>query len=102
VVVQDGQVAGFGGDVQAAGGWVVGEHVRLVAYLAGAGDLPGDQVEGEQAGVAVAGDEREPGGRVEGQAVVVVAAGQCQPAGDGEGGRVDVICPELSGQLICG
>jgi hypothetical protein len=75
VLVEDGQPAAFGGDVEPAGGGVVGEDVGVVADASGVEDLLGVQVDGQQGGVGVAGDEREAVGGVEGQAVVVVAAG---------------------------
>ncbi|MXM68677.1 hypothetical protein GR925_36010 [Streptomyces sp. HUCO-GS316] len=58
--VADGDSAGFGGGIQAVGGGVVGQDVGVIADAVGAGDAPGGQVEGEEAGVAVAGNESEP------------------------------------------
>src|SRR5712691_7643632 len=88
-VVQGGDPAGFGRYVQAVRAGVVGQDVGVWADGGVAGDLPGGQVHGEQGGVAVAGDEREPGGGVQGQAVVVVAAGQRYAPDDRQGRRVD-------------
>ncbi|WP_146067884.1 hypothetical protein [Streptomyces sp. Ru72] len=59
VVVGGGDSAGFDGDVEVAGGGVVGEDVGVLADLVGAGDAPAGQVDREQAGVAVAGDKRQ-------------------------------------------
>ena len=75
---------------------VVGQDVGLGADGGRAGDPPAGQVEGEQGGVAVAGDEGEPVGAVEGEAVIVVAARQRDAAGDRAGEWVD------HGELVAG
>ena len=49
---------------------VVGQHVGVGTDGVGASDLPGVQVDGEQRGVGVAGDKRQPFDRVEGEPVV--------------------------------
>src|SRR5262249_9613892 len=96
VFVEDGEPAAFGSDVEPAGGRVIGEDVGVVADALGVDGLPRVQVDRQQGGVGVAGDERKPVRGVEGEAVVVVAAGQRYPPDDGEGGRVD------HGQLVAG
>src|SRR5207253_2565500 len=75
VVVGDGDPARFGGDVQAVVAGVVGEDVGVLADPVVAGDTPGVEVEGEQAGVGVAGDERQAVGGVAGGAAVQDGAG---------------------------
>jgi hypothetical protein len=47
------------------------------------------EIEGAQHRVPVAGDERDPVGRVDEQAVVVVAAWEWNASGDAVGSRVD-------------
>jgi hypothetical protein len=89
VLVEHGDDAGFGGDVEAVRALVVGEDIGSCADPGGAGDLPVREVDGEQGGVVVAGDEREPRLRVEGESVVVAAAGKREPAGDVQGFGVD-------------
>ena len=59
------------------------------ADYGGAGALPGRQVDGEQGGVVLAGDEREPRRWVEGEAVAAAAAGRRETAGDVQGVGVD-------------
>src|SRR5207248_2033865 len=59
-------------------------------------NLPAVEVDRQEGGVAVAGDEAEAGGGIQREAMVVVAAGQWYPPGDGECAGVD------SGQFVAG
>jgi hypothetical protein len=72
-LIQHGDRAAFGRDVQPVRLLVIGQHVGVLVDGGGAGDLPGVQVGGEQCRVAVAGDERQPVSRIQRQAVVVLA-----------------------------
>src|SRR5207247_3564055 len=89
VYVQDGEPAAFGRDVEPVRAGVVGDHVGVLPDGMAVEDLPGVQVDGEQDGVAVAGNECQPVGVVDSQPVVVVAAWQFDAAGDAGGGGVD-------------
>ncbi|QTJ71430.1 hypothetical protein HYG77_39060 (plasmid) [Rhodococcus sp. ZPP] len=65
LLVEHADGAALGGDVKAVGALVVGEDIGSCADPDGADDLPVREVDGEQGGVVVAGDEREsaPAGR---------------------------------------
>jgi hypothetical protein len=74
-LVQDGDPAALRGHVEPVGGLVVGQDVGFLADGIGARGLPGAEVEGEQCGVGVAGDEAQPLARIQAQPVAVLAAG---------------------------
>jgi hypothetical protein len=89
MVVQTDHPAAFGGKVEAVGDGIVGQYVGGRVHDVGIGDLPVGQIQGEQDGVAVAGDKRQSCDRVQGESVIMIAAGQRHPAQDRQCGRID-------------
>ena len=73
---EHGDDTAFGGDVEAAQSRVEVEHVRFVANRCAREHVLGLEVENEQRGIAVAGDERKPPRRIEVEPVVVLTARQ--------------------------
>src|SRR5262245_11187917 len=71
---EHGDDAALGGDVEPAERAVEGKHVGRVADARAARHLHRAQVEGEQAGVLVTGDERQSSRGVDVEAVVAGAA----------------------------
>src|SRR5439155_337272 len=80
---EGGQPAALGRDVQPVRARVVGKHVGVLPDGVVLEDLPGGQVEGEQDGVAVAGQDR-PGVLVEDDHLVGVGGGGVDPAPVGQ------------------
>ena len=89
VFVEDGEPVAFRRDVEPVRAGVVGQHVWVTADPMLVNDLPAVEIHGQEHRVAVAGDERQPGRRVEDQTVVAVAAGQRDPPDDRQRHPVD-------------
>jgi hypothetical protein len=94
--VEDSGDAGLGEDVEASEVGVEGEHVGAVAGGEGCGNGGGVEIDLEEPGVAVAGNEGAVVGDVELQTVVVVATSKIVTLDHGAASGVD------EGELVAG